>query len=125
LRVNFDRTLKLKFLGSQVTTDAGLLAYRELDETLRPTTTGAESLQDSRLGQNKPHGLLPLLRQSIYSRLAGYEDVNDDWKNARRIVNILRLLPFGAYPSEAYMENPSFRSNSICGAAWLFLSCSR
>jgi hypothetical protein len=48
LRVNFDRALKLKFLGSQVTTDAGLLAYRELDESLRLTTTGAESLQDSR-----------------------------------------------------------------------------
>ena len=77
LRVNFDRTLKLKFLGSQVTTDAGLLAYRELDEALRLTETGAESVQDSRLGQNKQHGLLPLLRQSIYSRLAGYEDVND------------------------------------------------
>jgi len=77
LRVNFDRTLKLRFLGSQVTTDAGLLAYRELDEALRLTVTGAESLQDSRLGQNKQHGLLPLLRQSIYSRLAGYEDVND------------------------------------------------
>ena len=77
LRVNFDRTLKLRFLGSQVTTDAGLLAYRELDEALRLTATGAESLQDSRLGQNKQHGLLPLLRQSIYSRLAGYEDVND------------------------------------------------
>src|SRR5664279_5675536 len=77
LRVNFDRTLKLKFLGSQLTTDAGLLAYRELDEALHLTETGAESVQDSRLGQNKQHGLLSLLRQSIYSRLAGYEDVND------------------------------------------------
>ena len=77
LRVNFDRTSKLKFLGSQLTTDAGLLAYRELDEALRLTETAAESVQDSRLGQNKQHGLLPLLRQSIYSRLAGYEDVND------------------------------------------------
>jgi len=75
LRVDFDRTLKLKFLGSQVTTDAGLLAYRELDEAMRLTETGAESVQDSRLGQNKHHGLLPLLRQSIYSRLAGYRYV--------------------------------------------------
>ena len=77
LRVNFDGRLRLKFLGSQVTTDAGLLAYRELDEALRLTDSGAESLQDARFGQNKRHGLLPLLRQSIYSRLAGYEDVND------------------------------------------------
>jgi hypothetical protein len=77
LRVSFDSRLKLKFLGSQVTTDAGLLAYRELDEALGLTAMSAERLQDSRLGQNKQHGLLPLLRQSIYSRLAGYEDVND------------------------------------------------
>jgi len=77
LRVGFDRRLKLKFIGSQVTTDAGLLAYRELDEALGLTDSGAASLQDARLGQNKQHGLLPLLRQSVYSRLAGYEDVND------------------------------------------------
>jgi hypothetical protein len=77
LRVGFDRRLKLKFVGSQVTTDAGLLAYRELDEALGLTDSGAASLQDARLGQNKQHGLLPLLQQSVYSRLAGYEDVND------------------------------------------------
>ncbi len=77
LRVGFNRLLKLKFLGSQVTTDAGLLAYRELDESLGLTALSADVLQDSRLGRNKQHALLPLLRQSIYSRLAGYEDVND------------------------------------------------
>jgi hypothetical protein len=77
LRVSFDGRLKLKFLGSQVTTDAGLLAYRELDETLGLTEMAQDALQDSRAGNNKQHGLLPLLRQSIYSRLAGYEDVND------------------------------------------------
>jgi hypothetical protein len=77
LRVGFDRRLKLKFLGSQITTDAGLLAYRELDETFGLTEMAFDSLQDSRMGSNKQHGLSPLLRQSIYSRLAGYEDVND------------------------------------------------
>ena len=77
LRVGFDSRLKLKFCGSNVTTDAGLLAYRELDEALGLTEMGADLLTDSRQGSNKQHLLVPLLRQSIYSRLAGYEDVND------------------------------------------------
>jgi Transposase DDE domain group 1 len=77
LRVGFDSRLKLKFLGSQVTTDAGLLAYRELDETLGLTEMAQDALEDSRLGSNKQHGLSPPLRQSIYGRLAGYDDVND------------------------------------------------
>ena len=77
LRVGFDSRLKLKFCGSQVTTDAGLLAYSELDEALGLTEMGGEVLSDSRQGRNKQHQLVPLLRQSIYSRLAGYEDVND------------------------------------------------
>ena len=76
LRVGFDSRLKLKFLGSQITTDAGLLAYRELDEALGLTAMSADVLTDLRQGSNKQHLLVPLLRQSIYSRLAGYEDVN-------------------------------------------------
>ena len=77
LQVSFESRLKLKFLGSQITSDAGLLAYRELDETLGLTEMAPAALEDSRLGSNKQHQLVPLLRQSIYSRLAGYEDVND------------------------------------------------
>src|SRR3954468_9584915 len=76
-RVEFDRKIKLEFHGSTVTSDAGLLAYRELDEALRLTSTAATGLHDTRTGQNTQHSLLALLRQSIYSRLAGYEDVND------------------------------------------------
>ena len=77
LRPQFDRRLRLEFHGSNVTSDAGLLAYRELDDALALTDTAADELQDTRTGQNTHTGLAALLRQSIYSRLAGYEDVND------------------------------------------------
>ena len=77
LRVDFDRQIKLEFHGSTVTSDAGLLTDRELDDALALTITAANTLLDSRTGQNSQHTLSALLRQSIYIRLAGYEDVND------------------------------------------------
>jgi len=77
LRVIFDRRLKLEFHGSKVTSDAGLLAYRELDEALGLSVTAASLLADSRSGSNTQHSMVALLRQSVFSRLAGYEDTND------------------------------------------------
>jgi hypothetical protein len=77
LRLNFDRRLMLQFRGSTITSDAGLLAYRELDDTLKLTDTAADRLADARIGKNGRHRLAGLLRQSVFGRLAGYEDVND------------------------------------------------
>src|SRR5262249_44287991 len=77
VRVDCDRQIKLEFHGSTVTSDAALLAYRELDDALGLTSTAGTGLHDTRTGQNTQHSLLALLRPSIYSRLAGYEDVND------------------------------------------------
>ena len=121
LRPLFDRRLKLEFHGSRVTSDAGLLAYRELDDALGLTALAGGVVADSRTGRvilrlsgdggdradgnsvfcrtaavfarclhplhhptteglpgrNGWHGIVGLLRQSVYGRLAGYEDVND------------------------------------------------
>jgi len=60
-----------------VTSDASLLAYRELDDALDLSATAGELLADARTGKNQRHELVGLLRQSIFGRLAGYEDVND------------------------------------------------
>ena len=77
LRVDFDRRLKLEFHGSKVTSDAGLLAYRELDDALGLTEVAAGLFQDSRTGKNRRHGMVGQFRQSVFGRLGGYDDVND------------------------------------------------
>jgi hypothetical protein len=77
LRPPFDRRLRLEFHGATVTSDAGLLAYRDLDDALRLTDTAADVLHDTQAGRNTRHGLSALLRQSLFSRLAGYENLND------------------------------------------------
>ena len=77
VRLDFDRRLMLQFRGSVVASDAGLLAYRELDDALGLTALAGEMLADARTGKNGRHALVGLLRQSVFGRLAGYEDVND------------------------------------------------
>ena len=77
LRLDFDRRLKLDFHGSRITTDAGLLAYRELDDALGLTDMVGDGLVDPRTGKNGRHALTGLFRQSVFGRLGGYEDVND------------------------------------------------
>ena len=77
LRLQFNPKVRLEFHGSTITSDAGLLAFREFDDALGLTGIAEDYLQESRTGRNILHHLVPLLRQSIYSRLAGYDDTND------------------------------------------------
>ena len=76
-KLRFDRRIRLEFHGSTITSDAGLLACRELDDAMGLTEKASECLQENRGGRNVQHQLISLLRQSVYSRLAGYEDTND------------------------------------------------
>src|SRR5262245_38508004 len=77
LRLAFDRRLKLEFHGATVTSDAGLLAFRELDDALGLPALAADLFTDPRTGKNGRHTLLAQFRQAVFGRLAGYEDVND------------------------------------------------
>ena len=73
LGVDFDRRLKLEFHGSKVTTDAGLLAYRELDSSVELTEMVGDVLADSRTGMNRRHGMVGQFRQSVFGV------VSDSW----------------------------------------------
>jgi Transposase DDE domain group 1 len=75
-QLSFNASLKVDFQGSRVTSDGGLILVRELDERLGFGELIEQHLNDPR-GANTRLPLADLLRQSVYSRLAGYEDMND------------------------------------------------
>ena len=76
-QLSFNASLKIDFRGSRVTSDGGLVLVRELDERLGFSQLIEQHLSDPRRGKNTQLPLADLLRQSVYGRLAGYEDVND------------------------------------------------
>ena len=105
LRVNFDGELKLEFHGTTISSDAGLLVYRELDEALGLTADLETVIDEPRMGKNIQHKLTHLLRQSVYGRLAGYEDTNDAERlrvdpSVRRVVGERAKDRFTASTSE-------------------------
>ena len=77
VRLSFNPQLRVEFRGATVTSDAGLLLPRELDERLGLSVLIEQHLTDPRSGRHYQFPLPDLFRQSIYSRLAGYEDTND------------------------------------------------
>jgi len=77
LNIHFNSKIKLEFHGARLTSDGGLLAYRELDEAFGLFESASAVMNDRRTGRNIQHDITNLLRQAVYSRLAGYEDVND------------------------------------------------
>ena len=74
--LRFDRRIRLEFRGATITSDAGLLACRELDDALGLTETADECLQESRGGRNVQHRLVgPSQAVGVQSsgRLRGYQ----------------------------------------------------
>jgi hypothetical protein len=91
-QLSFNASLKIDFQGSRVTSDGGLILVRALDERLGFGELIQQHLTDSRRGKNTQFAFVDLLRQSVYSRLAGYEDLND---------------------AERLSQDPTFRPTSV------------
>jgi hypothetical protein len=76
-RVGFGRRLKLQFHGAKLSSNGGLLVFRGLDDALGLTHMASGELRDNRTGKNSCHELLAMFRQSVFARIAGFEDVDD------------------------------------------------
>ena len=98
-QLSFNSSLRVDFQGARVTSDGGLLLVRELDERLGLGELIDRHLADPR-GKNTQLPLADLLRQSVYSRLAGYADVNDASRLAHdptfRLIGSKKILERGA-----------------------------
>jgi len=76
-RLDFDRRVQPEFNDKQLSSDGGLLVMRELDDALGLSDLASAALRDTRTSKNSVYHLDGLFRQSVFGRLAGYEDVND------------------------------------------------
>ncbi len=98
-QLSFNGRLRVDFQGARVTSDGGLLLVRELDERLGFGELIERHLTDAR-GKNAQLPLTDLVRQSVYSRLAGYEDVNDAERLSQdpafRLIGSEKVLERGA-----------------------------
>ena len=131
LRLQFNPKVRLEFHGATITSDAGLLPIRELDDALGLTHIDADYIQESRSGRNIRHHLVPLLRQSIYSRLAGYDDTNDAERlsqdPAMRVVvgwqgpdrNAASTSEMGRFETETLTEEKNLKGLAQMNSQWV------
>lgn len=88
--------VRVEAVEEQVTSDAGLLPIRQLDERLGWTAGFAAQRRDARV--DPTHSLLEMVRQRVFGIIAGYEDQNDH--DTLRGDGLFKLLA-GRSPDEA------------------------
>ena len=119
LRLQFNRQIRLEFHGATITSDAGLLAFRELDDALDLTPIASDYLQESRTGRNIRHHLVPLLRQSIYSRLASYDDTNDAERLSQ---DPARTNTMSRFETETLTQEDNLKGLALMNPQWVELA---
>jgi len=82
---SFNRSIRIDFQGAKISSDAGIMMLREIDERFSVTAPLAEDLEDTRSISHTRHTYVDLIRQRVYQMAAEYEDCND--------ANYLRIDP--------------------------------
>ncbi len=71
------RKIEVNFDGGDITSDAGVLLLRNIDQKVKLTPRIAKILNDPRVKRYCKHSVLSMLRQLVYGIALGYEDLND------------------------------------------------
>jgi len=77
IRPDFNRSIFIDFAGAKITSDAGFLLMREVDQRFGIIESGCNYLTDERSVSHKRHTYEQMIRQRVYQIAAGYEDCND------------------------------------------------
>jgi hypothetical protein len=120
LRLDFNRRLKLEFHGSRLTSDAGLLAYRELDDAVGLSAMAGDVPADARTSKNGRHALVGMLRQPVFGEknLTALSDLSGQWIDkvqARRSTgSILLDMDSSVSPTHGEQENSVWNGHFEC-----------
>jgi hypothetical protein len=107
----FDSPVVVEPSDAQLSSDAGLLPFRQFDQQLGLTRAFADALDDPRDPDLIEHTLLEMVRSRVYGILAGYEDQNDH--DTLRTDPVFKLLagrspdaaPLASQPTLSRFEN--------------------
>jgi len=126
--IRFNEKIKLEFHEARFTSDGGLIAYRELDEALGLFESVSTFMSDGQNGRNIQHDMTNLLRQSVYTRLAGYEDVNDSQRlsvnpvmrtAAEKKKNAASINTIGRFETEILTLKKNIEGLSEINGSWI------
>ncbi len=113
LRPVFNRSILVDFREARISSDAGFLLLREMDERFDVIGPMSDCLEDRRSAVHTRHSLVQMIRQRVYQIAAGYEDCND--ADYLRIDPALRLAIGKGHKAGASQSMLSRLENEVLG----------
>ena len=105
--LNFNRRFKINFDGGDLTSDAGLLLYKEFDEKIGFSYLIKKYLNQIDVNKFRIHSSVAIIIQKIYQHIAGYhvDDDADELRNEPIFKAILNKESLASQPTISRLNN--------------------